>query len=145
MAPSNARHSAIARTVLEHNISTQDELARHLKSHGFQVTQATISRDIVQLGIIKVGGSYTIPDRLPPAPDAISHLKGRIVGVKRAGENIAVLFTNTGEASSVGLALDRTNWPEIVGTVAGDDTVFVACQNLRDTKSIIKRLENLIS
>ena len=130
------RQRVIADIIRSGAVGSQEEVTARLSDLGFAVTQATVSRDLDQLGAVKVkrGGvlSYALPDQLGDSDWAAARLQ-RIVGdwvqsVESAG-NLLVLKTPPGSAHLVGLALDQAKLPEIAGTICGDDTLFVA---LRD-------------
>lgn len=130
------RQKAIAELIREEALGSQEEVTSRLRIQGFAVTQATVSRDLDQMGAVKVKRSgmmsYALPDQLGDTDWAASRL-ARIVAdwvqsVEAAG-NLLVLRTPPGSAHLVGLALDQAKLPEIAGTISGDDTLFIA---LRD-------------
>ena len=127
------RQRAIRDLVEQRPIRTQQELAAALRERGFRTTQATISRDVAELGLIKAGRSgtqaYAIPPRLREADtsgeDRIrTLLRDMPVEMREAG-TMLVLKTLPGSAHPLAAALDRARWPEVAGSIAGDDTVFV--------------------
>ncbi|HEX8363784.1 MAG TPA: arginine repressor [Allosphingosinicella sp.] len=130
------RQKAIAELIRGEPLSSQEEVTARLAAFGFAVTQATVSRDLEQLGAIKVkrGGtlSYALPDQLGESDWAAARLRrifaDWVQSVEAAG-NLIVLRTPPGSAHLVGLALDQAKLPEVAGTICGDDTLFVA---LRD-------------
>lgn len=144
MSDADFRRAVILKMVQKNAIRTQGDLQDMLKKRGFEATQATISRDISALGLTKVFGVYTTPTDKTPPPNIGEYIKGRITKVLTAGENMVVIITNPGEAGSVGLALDKSRWPSIVGTIAGDDTVFVACKNNEHQQDILLRLKEYV-
>lgn len=119
-------------------IRTQAALARELKKLGAAVTQSCISRDIARLGIIKVDGYYSLP-RIPKTMTG----PGKILGIDTAGENMIVLQTEIGQAPPIAIRIDRARISEIVGTVAGDDTIFVAVKNQDAQREAIRRIIEL--
>ena len=130
------RQRAIAEMIRSGGIASQEEVTARLRALGFAVTQATVSRDLDQMGAVKVkrGGvmTYALPDQIGESDWAASRLQ-RILSewvqsVEAAG-NLLVLRTPPGSAHLVGLALDQAKLPEVAGTISGDDTLFVA---LRD-------------
>ena len=140
------RQRAIRDLVEQRPIRTQQELAAALRERGFRTTQATISRDVAELGLIKAGRSgtqaYAIPPRLREADtsgeDRIrTLLRDMPVEIRDAG-TMLVLRTLPGSAHPLAAALDRARWPEVVGSLAGDDTVFVAFAD-RGTLGRVKR------
>lgn len=132
-------------------IRTQQELAAALRERGFRATQATISRDVAELGLTKGrrGGTqtYVLPPRLR---DAESGGEERLrtlfrelpVDIREAG-TLLVVVTLPGSAHSIAAALDRARWPGVVGTIAGDDTVFIAFADRRALRRVRERLEEL--
>ncbi|MCJ7712108.1 MAG: arginine repressor [Chloroflexi bacterium] len=145
------RQRAIRDLVEQRPIRTQQELAAALRERGFRTTQATISRDVAELGLVKAGRSgtqaYVIPPRLREADtsgeDRIRRLLGDMpVEIREAG-TMLVLRTLPGSAHPLAAALDRARWPEVVGSIAGDDTVFVAFSDRGALGRARRRLEGL--
>lgn len=125
-------------------VETQAELRRKLAQRGVQVTQATVSRDIEELGLVKTREGYQVPDApvaplAPPQPSLAVILKEFVRGVKEAG-NLVVIRTHPGTAQSVAIALDNSPWEEVVGTVAGDDTIFMATPGASEAKRVSKQI-----
>jgi transcriptional regulator of arginine metabolism len=126
------RQRAIAELIRSRALSSQEELAERLTGLGFTVTQATISRDLEQLGAIKVRRegllSYALPEQVQaaPAPQLPAVVRDFVQSIRTA-VNLVVIKTPPGSAHLVGVALDQSGLAEIVGTICGDDTVFVAC------------------
>lgn len=141
------RRRAVADLIRTRPIASQDELAAGLAALGFVVTQATISRDLVELGAVKVrrGGllTYALPEQIsPPAadgPQLANVVRDWVRSVDVAG-NLVVLKSPPGSAHLVGVALDRAALPDVVGTICGDDTIFVA---LRDADQVAAFAEKL--
>ncbi|SFC80283.1 transcriptional regulator, ArgR family [Nocardioides terrae] len=137
----NARHQLIVELVEGHEVRSQGELADLLAEHGVQVTQATLSRDLVELDALKVrssGGAlvYAVPgeggDRRPAAPgetaatrNRLARLCGELLVSAEASANLVVLRTPPGAAQFLASAFDKAEFPDILGTIAGDDTVLV--------------------
>ena len=145
------RQRAIAEMLREGPVRSQDDIAARLADAGFAVTQATVSRDLEQIGAVKVkrGGAlgYSLPDQLGGSDWAAGRLQ-RIFAewvhsVEPAG-SIVVLKTPPGSAHLVGLALDQAKLPEIAGTIAGDDTLFIAVSNAADLNEVTENLRGLI-
>ncbi len=142
------RHRAVLALLRRAPVRRQEELVALLAERGFEVTQSSVSRDLRELGVAKAGGRY-LPPAAATGPGAevaaiaaeeIAHF---LRGAKPAGPHLTVVFTSTGAAQRVGIELDRVAWPEIVGTVAGDDTVFVATAGARDQTRLLHRLQAL--
>ena len=127
---------------------TQDELRRKLARHGIQVTQATVSRDLEELGLIKTRSGYRLPESAatpaPVQPSLQVILKEFLRDVSLAS-NLVVLKTYPGNAHSVAAVLDAQDWSEVVGTVAGDDTVFVATPSARDAAQMRKKIRAIVT
>lgn len=137
------RHRAIADLIRTGRIASQEELADQLGGLGFAVTQATVSRDLDQLGAIKVRRkgevAYALPEDASPRDWAGQRL-GAILrewvrSIEPAG-NLVVLKTPPGSAHLVGVALDQANVPEVVGTICGDDTIFIAVRSEREAPAL---------
>jgi transcriptional regulator of arginine metabolism len=144
------RQRAIAELLRQAPIGSQEEVTERLSQAGFVVTQATVSRDLEQLGAVKVkrGGSlrYRLPEEVGDTDWAAARL-GRILAewvqsIEPTG-NLLVMRTPPGSAHLVGLALDQAKLPEIAGTICGDDTLFVAVRDPRDTGAVAERLRKL--
>lgn len=140
------RHLKILELVATRPLRTQEELAEALGQEGWEVTQSSVSRDIATLGLVKAEGIYQRP--------AAAHLREitdpnerrlaeSLLSVDRAGDAMLVLHTPPGEAQRVGSALDLLAWPEIVGTLAGDDTIFVAARNAIAQERIHQHLQRI--
>jgi transcriptional regulator of arginine metabolism len=135
-------------------VSSQDELRRKLRRRGIHVTQATLSRDIHQLRLSKGPGGYSLPrvngtatlaavedeDRPPSVNEMIESFGLRV----RQAMNQVVLSTAMGGAQPVAAALDREEWPEVLGTIAGDDTVLVICADMRQASEVETRLRTML-
>jgi len=137
----SARQTAILEAVAQDDVATQNDLVRALKKRGIAATQVSISRDIAELGLVKAGGAYR-PAASGAAPDAEMPLRTFVRGVLPAGPNLTVIRCDTGTAPRVGLVLDGLAQPGLVGTLAGDDTVFVAGDSAAAQKRLIEFLES---
>ena len=127
-------------------IHSQLELVERLTAHGFTVTQSSVSRDLQELGAARVGGRYLVTDTLggvPVRPSELAEVAGFVTRVKPAGPNLLVVKTPPGIAGLVALALDHAGWPEVVGTVAGDDTFLVATAGRRQQGRVEAKLATL--
>jgi transcriptional regulator of arginine metabolism len=142
------RHAAILRVVRERRIESQDELREALSEEGFVVTQATLSRDIRELGLAKLadpqgGAYYAHPHRAALRPDLSQVLPALLVSVDGVGPFL-VLKTASGSAGAVTEALDQAGWGEIIGTIAGDDTVLVITRSQKLREAIAGRIQGLV-
>jgi len=142
------RQAAILRVVRESRIRSQDELREALAADGFVVTQATLSRDIRELGLAKLadpraGAYYAHPHRGAVRPELGLVLPALLVSVDGVGPFL-VLKTATGSAGAVTEALDQAGWTEVIGTIAGDDTVLVITRNQRQRQEVATRLQALV-
>lgn len=125
MSEAVKRRKKLRELISRRSIATQAELVQALRSEGLSCTQASVSRDIAALGLIKHGGYYALPPAAPSGPDR--RMAERILSIRTAGDNLLVVQTHPGEAAIVAINIDAARWPSVVGTVAGDDTLFVAC------------------
>jgi transcriptional regulator of arginine metabolism len=142
------RHAAILRVVRDRRIESQDVLREVLTGEGFAVTQATLSRDIRELGLAKLadpqgGAYYTHPHRSAVRPELAQVLPTLLVSVDGVGPFL-VLKTASGSAGAVTEALDQAGWSEIIGTIAGDDTVLVITRSQRLREEIATRIQKLV-
>lgn len=140
------RQRAIRELVERDSIASQQALVNILIQEGFTCTQASISRDMRELGLVKSQGKYLAPSQLTPdgAEGRASALDGLIIGCQTAGSNLIVIHTSIGSASVVALELDRESLEDIVGTLAGDDTVFVAVKSRAAQGRVLARLKAAI-
>jgi len=137
-----ARHEAILAILESARVTNQAELVERLGAQGISATQSSISRDLRDLGVAWIGGRYALPLGRGERDPAFVEVAGFLRGWKCAGPHLTVVSTAIGMAQSVALALDRSGWPEVAGTVAGDDTFFVATASARDQHSLLRRLES---
>jgi transcriptional regulator of arginine metabolism len=140
------RRTQILDLLKKEPVTTQAELCDKLARRGIRVTQATISRDIEEMSLIKTREGYRLSDSsdplAPPQPTLSIILKEFLREVRRAS-NLVIVKTHPGNAHSVAAALDAAEWPEVQGTVAGDDTVFVATGGVQEASRIRKRILDL--
>ena len=141
------RHNAILELVRSGEITSQDDLMRGLKSRDIAVSQSTLSRDIQELRLAKAGGHYTVVD----SESAVQHSEGSLNRIMSefmvdidVAQNIVVVKTGSGHASTVSQALDEAGWPEWVGSIAGDNTVLVVARSSKDAKKLEQRLRRLL-
>ena len=141
------RQAAILRVIRERRIESQDDLQDALASVGIVVTQATLSRDVRELGLAKLadsgGAYYAHPHRGAVRPELGQVLPTLLVSIDGVGPFL-ILKTASGSAGAVTEALDQAGWTEIIGTIAGDDTVLVITRNQRLRKAIANRIEALV-
>lgn len=134
------RHLRILELITTRPIRTQEELAAALMADGWPVTQSSVSRDVASLGLVKAGGAYQrAPQRVVADPDERRIAEG-VLTVERAGEALLVVHTPPGEANRVAVALDRQAWPDIAGTIAGDDTIFIAVRDSAAQSRVFRQL-----
>lgn len=137
------RHTQILELLRTESIATQTDLRRKLERRGIRVTQATVSRDIEELGIVKTHEGYRLPESVeppsPPQPTLATVLKEFLREVRLAS-NLVIIKTHPGNAHTVAVGLDAEHWPEIMGTVAGDDTIFIATPGVREAARIRHKL-----
>ena len=134
------RHRLILDVIAARPIGRQDELAQILRERGFSVTQASVSRDLDELGVIKAGGRYTRLE-LPVAdvsPFGVS-------AVSAAGDNLIIVRCSSGLASAAAVRIDGAGIEEIAGTIAGDDTIFVAVKSDEAQKVAMKKLRMIFA
>jgi transcriptional regulator of arginine metabolism len=144
------RHEVVVELINKYDIETQEELAAYLRKEGFDVTQATVSRDIRQLNLSKVTTAngkqkYVIlkSDDIKLNDKYIRVLRDGFVSMNMA-QNILVIKTVQGMAMAVAAAIDAIKFPEIVGCIAGDDTIFAAVKSVDDTRAVIGRIDEII-
>lgn len=132
-----ARQDIILKLIKEKEIRTQEELTRSLEKFGFKTTQSSLSRDIAELGLTKQHGSYIIP------PRGMHGSTPLVTEIDSAGPNMLVVKTLVGMAAPVGITIDGQKNSDIIGTIAGDDTVFVALSNNTTHETVKKAIFKL--
>lgn len=142
------RQLKILELVATRPLRTQDDVAHALAQEGWDVNQSSVSRDITSLGLIKIDGIYQRPS--PTQAQAIADPNRRriaqsLLSIETAGDALLVLRTPPGEAQRVGSAIDLMAWPEVVGTIGGDDTIFVAARDAPAQGRIREQLREMIS
>jgi len=138
------RRGAIVRLLRAGPVRRQADLVRLLKKEGYDATQSSISRDLRDLGVLKASGRYVLaPDEVTRANGDFGTLAQFVRQLRRAGPAITVLRTTIGAAQSVAVAIDRAEWPEVAGTLSGDDTIFIATASVRAQDELIGRLRSL--
>jgi transcriptional regulator of arginine metabolism len=138
------RRDAVVRLLASGNVHKQQDLVRLLKKQGHVATQSSISRDLREIGVMKARGRYVLP---PPdivrANGKFNSLAQFVKEIRRAGPCMTVVKTSTGAAQSVAVAIDKAEWPEVVGTLSGDDTIFIATSTARAQTDIVSRLREM--
>lgn len=139
------RQRAILAILRGRRVARQSELVRLLRERGIRVTQSSVSRDLRQLGITKLDAGYQQLEQPDPETDRDAALVAELVlDIRTAGGNLMAVKTIEGAAQRVALYLDRSGWSEIVGTVSGDDTIFVATRGGGDQRRLLARLRSLV-
>jgi transcriptional regulator of arginine metabolism len=140
------RHLKILELISTRAIRTQEDLAVALAAEGWEVTQSSVSRDITALRLIKANGVYRRPSpaATPADPDERRIADG-VLTIEPAGEALIVLHTPPGEENRVAVALDRLAWPDVVGTIAGDDTIFLAVKDATAQRRVVGEVRKLTS
>lgn len=136
------RQQAILKILRRQHVTRQDELVELLRKRGIDATQSSISRDLRQMGVSKLDQEYrpvTDDDEADSDRD-LAMLAEFVVETRTAGPYQTVVKTVTGAAGQVALALDRSGWPEIVGTVSGDDTIFIATRTGGEQRRLVAKL-----
>jgi transcriptional regulator of arginine metabolism len=131
------RRDAIVRILRQNAVARQAELVTLLHREGHDATQSSVSRDLRELGVVKGGDRYLLPaveDALTPSH--FETVRSFVKGYRAAGPTLTVLRTSVGTAQSVAIALDKARWPEVIGTIAGDDTIFIATESARAQRSL---------
>ena len=143
-----ARHKTILELVGNGPLASQEELQRALGKRGFKVGQATLSRDVHELGLVKTGEGYALPNgngasdpTLPP----VSRLVREFVLDVRPAQNLLVIKTAVGSAQPVAAALDIESWPEVVGTIAGDDAILIVSPNKKASSKLANRIREMLA
>ena len=139
------RRNAISRLLRQGPAETQQSVVATLLAQGFEATQSSVSRDLRELGAIKTAAGYQLANEQLDSYDEIAKVSNLLRGLATAGPNVLVIKTAIGAAQRVALALDRCDWPEIVGNVGGDDTVFTATTNAAGQRNLLARIERATS
>ena len=139
-----SRRAAILRILRESTVHNQDELVKALRKAGFEATQSSVSRDLRELGVAKASDRYIVPtDDEAVASNPFAAVANFVVDIRLAGSALTVVKTTTGTAQSVAVAIDESNWPEVVGTISGDDTIFIATDDGREQRKLRERLRGI--
>jgi transcriptional regulator of arginine metabolism len=138
------RREAIMRILRGVAVRNQQHLVSLLKKEGHEVTQSSVSRDLRDLGVLKAAGGYVLPPEDTQRTNGDFRALGQFVrGVKHAGPCITVVRTTIGAAQSVAVAIDKAEWPEVVGTISGDDTIFIATTGSSAQAKLNERLRTI--
>ncbi len=136
------RREAIRKLLLTGPAATQGSLVTALSADGFGATQSSVSRDLRELGAIKTGNGYELPANNQDGDQQMAAVANLLRGTEPAGPNLLVVRTAIGAAQRVALALDRCKWPEVIGNIGGDDTVFVATKSGTAQKILVSKIEH---
>lgn len=128
------RQTTILKLITDKQIGRQEELAEILEKKGFAVNQSSVSRDLLELGIIKVGGFYALPQKPKNA------LVFGLLSLEIAGDNLVVARCEAGLASACAVRIDSAQIEDVVGTIAGDDTIFIAVRGQKEQKTVLKKV-----
>lgn len=148
------RLNAIREVLSSSPVTSQDELRRKLRRRGIEVTQATLSRDIHELRLMKGPGGYSLPNGIhsngsdadeDDAPPSLAEMIDSFGLRVRQAMNQVVIGTALGGAQPVATALDRAGWPEVVGSIAGDDTVLIICPDIRKAANVATRIRTMLN
>ena len=136
------RRAAIRDLLLQRPAETQASLVRALGRLGLAATQSSVSRDLREIGAIKTPHGYELPASSDTGDDQVAAVADLLRSITPAGSNLLVIRTAIGAAQRVALAMDRSSWPGMVGTIAGDDTIFVATESAHAQKNLMTRIEH---
>jgi transcriptional regulator of arginine metabolism len=141
------RHKAILDIIRSGEIASQEELMRGLQARNIEVSQSTLSRDIQELRLAKTGGVYTVVDSEPaarPSEESLRRIIREFLDDVAVANNIVVVKTGPGHASTVSQAIDDAGWPEAIGSIAGENTVFIAARSQKEGKRLERRIRELL-
>jgi transcriptional regulator of arginine metabolism len=141
------RQQLILQLIENGNVASQEDLRRALARHSERVTQATLSRDIHELGLVKTAGGYARAQAAaaePVLPSAERLVREFVLSVHEA-QNQLVLKTSVGSAQPVAAALDAEGWEESLGSIAGDDTILIICENKHDAERLANRIREMLA
>ena len=139
------RREAIRQLLQRGPAGTQQALVDELNERGLVATQSSVSRDLKELGAVKTAHGYELPERATGAGGELRDVAGLLRSITPAGPNLTVVRTAIGAAQRVALALDRSGWPEMVGNIGGDDTVFIATDSAASQKILLAKIERALS
>lgn len=142
-----ARQSVIMEVLGAGPLANQDQLRKKLRRHGLTVTQATLSRDIHEMGLVKTPEGYSLPETVHPSDPGLPstlRLVREFVREVREAQNLLVLKTSVGSAQPVAAALDGEQFPECVGTIAGDDSILIVSPDRKAAKKLAERIREML-
>lgn len=144
------RHIKIREIIANHEIETQDDLVEQLRTEGYSITQATVSRDIKELHLVKVPMldgryKYSLPadQRFNPLQKLKRALMDSFVSIDRS-DHMIVMKTLPGNANAIGALIDNLDWTEIMGTICGDDTILIICKHKEDAPQVTERFLEML-
>lgn len=146
------RQLKILEIITKHDIDTQEELVARLRADGYSVTQATVSRDIKDMNIIKTftddGRHYKYIAQQPKEPSSVDKFvkifRNTVLSI-RSAENLIIIKTEQGSASAAAEFIDRLEYDEILGVIAGDNTIFIAIDTADNVAKVVENLENILN
>jgi len=140
------RRRAIVELVRRSRVASQEELLARLAARGIEATQPSVSRDLRDLGVAKAGGRYVLAgEASATGGEALAEIAPFVLDVRPAGPYLTVVLTTVGAAQTVAIALDRAGFPELAGTVAGDDTIFAASRTAAEQRRFVERLRRVLA
>ena len=142
------RQRAILNLLRQESVVNQDELQKALRKRGIKAGQPTLSRDIRELGLVKTANGYSISGgegSAAPSLPPVSRLIREFALEVRTAQNLLVIKTSVGSAQPVAAALDDQEWPEVVGTVGGDDTILIICPDNKDAARLAAKIEEMLA
>jgi len=143
-----ARQEAILSLVTQQRVASQWELQRALRHRGVDAGQATLSRDIHELGLVKTDNGYALRQNgasSDPSLPSVSRLVREFVTNIQAAQNLLVLKTSVGSAQPVAAALDAQKWPEQIGSIGGDDTILIVCVDTKSANGLARKIRGMLN
>ena len=135
------RQATILKILREQRIDRQTVLVQMLRQHGFEATQSSVSRDLKQLGVTKLDSGYGQAEPTTADEHELTLFRDFVRDIRAAGPNLTVVQTAVGAAQRVAVYLDRSGWNEIVGTLSGDDTIFIATSSGTEQRRLVSKLK----
>jgi transcriptional regulator of arginine metabolism len=135
------RREAISALLSSRAVTRQTQLVALLLAEGIEATQSSVSRDLRDMGVVKLKSGYALPQQTTTTAEAdFASVTGFVRTIRIAGPNLTVIATAAGAAQRVAVSLDRSGWPEVAGTLSGDDTIFIATPDRARQKLLLARL-----